>query len=606
MNTKEIKTNGITLFTLKSNFSEDETKGCSLLGKEVDSNFLFLRNNDIYGGEIKNNGTTLILHKGGENNDIVVTGFTSFIDNKTVLTQQSLIGDGSNNHPLGVSKLYETSHLLPAKTFIDKTNGDNIDMSQIKKGDIVITKEFINDYGKLYNFNAVKKIDEILKQNSSIWRVPTNEEWGQMLNAIEICDTDKTHVSNISGYYGKFAGAYLKSNSNDWLENEKTINSYDFNALPSGIKKNENDTKTYFRELTRFWSITPNAVGEVWARQLEYNLNTVELISANKNGYYSLRLIADYTENYNTIQEILGDNYNIIKLPFIELNENGVEINRGYKLWTAVNISYSSNIPYNSYISVTNENNEVIDGNVKYYVNNWDGKNWLKRELFENAIISIIDRDNKEFKFLNGELVENSTNNSGFDNEELDNIKKEIKQITATTENLSSDIVLLKEKDTKLSKDIYDESQIRKTEISDIQTLISNETLKRENDISTLNSEINSCKTNISGITDSLENETNALISAIDVLNENISNETKERKDVVSKLNEKINTLENTIIKLINILGVKDIENVENTHAVTEIIAGGGEEISVNRDKENPNKIIIDFNSEILGNITNI
>ena len=52
MNKTENKTEGLTLYTLQSNFSEDVTKNCGLLGGEIDANFLFLRNNDIYRGEI--------------------------------------------------------------------------------------------------------------------------------------------------------------------------------------------------------------------------------------------------------------------------------------------------------------------------------------------------------------------------------------------------------------------------------------------------------------------------------------------------------------------------------------------------------------------------
>ena len=50
MNKTENKTEGLTLYTLQSNYSGDTTKNCGLTGGEIDANFLFLRGNDIYSG----------------------------------------------------------------------------------------------------------------------------------------------------------------------------------------------------------------------------------------------------------------------------------------------------------------------------------------------------------------------------------------------------------------------------------------------------------------------------------------------------------------------------------------------------------------------------
>ena len=153
MSKTENKTEGLTLYTLQSNFSEDVTKNCGLLGGEIDANFLFLRNNDIYRGEIDEENNTLKLYRGdsdviivnnirkntqitggyinnvtGElvletnDNNIVITGFTT----SSVFTDITIHGDGSTDNPIRLSELYKSPYLPSVKTVIDLTNNEII------------------------------------------------------------------------------------------------------------------------------------------------------------------------------------------------------------------------------------------------------------------------------------------------------------------------------------------------------------------------------------------------------------------------------------------------------------------------------------------------
>lgn len=464
MSVNEIKTNGITLFTLKSDFKEDETKNCGLLGKEIDGNFLFLRNNDIYKGEIIENN--LILHRGGNLDDIVVSGinesfriingnYDNIKDVLTIETTNGLIeitgistnniihtitpikGDGSVNSPIHLSSLYISPFLPSVKTLVDKTNGETIPESLKNTKVNVLTKEHESDYGYLYNFAAVKQIENELTLNRSHWRIPSNSDWYEMLNALELCD-DRTHNQRKNGDYGKFAGAYLKNDGVDWLTTTPVSYSYGFKALPSGIKISGDPSLIGKGNITVFWSNTTNRLDEVWVRQLDSSNATVKLRSVDKDGFYSLRLVMDYDHDISE-DEILDKTYEIIKMPYVKLNENGEVIENGYRLWTATNISHEV------------ENNSIIiendDFKYKYFINHWNGLYWEKRRLEENDIICIEDRENKEYKLINETLIQyGNINNTPTDLSDYYNkteIDKKIKKLNDDIDFLKRVIVHL-------------------------------------------------------------------------------------------------------------------------------------------------------------------
>ena len=426
MNKTENKTEGLTLYTLQSNYSGDTTKNCGLTGGEIDANFLFLRGNDIYSGEINEENNTLILKKGNEelitisnirkdtqitsgyiNNatgelvletngdDIIITGFTSSL----VFTDTTLNGNGSTNNPIRLSELYKSPYLPSVKTVVDLTNNEVIQEEYKTTGTYIITKEYDNSNGLLYNFNGIKEVESKLKEDNSNWRIPTFEDWGQMLNALEICD-DRNHLTFKNDYFGKFAGAYLKNDGLDWIEKTETSYSYNFKANACGFKTSKDDTDSNYGHKTRFWTSDINEYEEIWVKELDKKENRVKTAAGDKEGFYSLRLVKDY-ENVDLVNEkILENNYDIIKMPYVIIDAENNVTQRGYRVWTSVNINFSG-ISESNYTEV-NSNTETKTP--LFYLNYWNGSNWIKRLINENDIVTVEDKDNREYKFIKGEL----------------------------------------------------------------------------------------------------------------------------------------------------------------------------------------------------------
>ena len=426
MNKTENKTEGLTLYTLQSNYSGDTTKNCGLTGGEIDANFLFLRGNDIYSGEINEENNTLILRRGNEelitisnirkdiqitsgyiNNatgelvletngdDIIITGFTSSL----VFTDTTLNGNGSTNNPIRLSELYKSPYLPSVKTIVDLTNNEVIQEEYKTTGTYIITKEYDNSNGLLYNFNGIKEIEFKLNKDNSNWRVPTFEDWGQMLNALEICD-DRNHLTFKNDYFGKFAGAYLKNDGLDWIEKTETSYSYAFKANACGFKTSKDDTDSNYGHKTRFWTSDINEYEEIWVKELDKKENRVKTAAGDKEGFYSLRLVRDY-ENVDLVNEkILENNYDIIKMPYVIIDAENNVTQRGYQVWTSVNINFTG-ISGSNYTEV---NNNIETKTPLFYLNYWNGSNWIKRLINENNVVTVEDRDNKEYKLISGEL----------------------------------------------------------------------------------------------------------------------------------------------------------------------------------------------------------
>lgn len=421
MNKTENKTEGLILYSEQSDFSGDVTKNCGLTGKEIDNNFLFLRKNDIYEGEIKDNE---ILLKKGNGEIVTVTGLnisenekienvhfnsntnTLVIEttNKTfdvtgfslndIFSITTIKGDGTINNPLRLNSLYKSSFLSTAKTLVDLTIGETIDKKYQVVNQIIVTKEK-DELGKLYNYSGVTEIENALATTNT-WRIPNNNDWGEMLNALELCEP-KDHLIMESGEHGTLAGAFLKSDGRFWRGDSKTSFAYGFKALPCGVKSSSYDENNNFGKVARFWSSTVTDFNDALVRELNHDKNTVGLITGTKNAFYSLRLVRDYNNNYNSQEVILGSVYDTVKMPYIKLNDSGDIVEKGVRIWTSVNVNYETS-------NATSTNVKDNIDTFSYYINYWNGDFWEKRVIEENDIVIIEDRDNREYKLINGEL----------------------------------------------------------------------------------------------------------------------------------------------------------------------------------------------------------
>lgn len=261
--------NGLYYYKLVSPYPEDVTKNCKLTINEIDHNFVTLKDNDIKKAEFirsektlvltRNNGEKLIVPlydvtynlevnaECGESGTTLTISYDCVDGKKTVtianiltadnlmdiigsdiltkvITDGTLKGNGTMRSPLGIAGVEKTGMLAPALSVFDLTTGGTLP-EVAKLGTRYVTKEYVNDYGYLYNGVALDKIEARMKElyvsrNSKederfAWRVPTKADWDALLNSIEPCDPGKHCREHGSAQchieLGCMAGKFLKS-----------------------------------------------------------------------------------------------------------------------------------------------------------------------------------------------------------------------------------------------------------------------------------------------------------------------------------------------------------------------------------------------------------
>ena len=355
----------VTYYTLQSKYPNDFTKNCSLLSSEIDGNFYFLRGYDIKSFNIKidENGTKRLylerlngeILEGSilsddntngfkfeydEENGIMTVTYPSgqkvelkYFNNTKCATNGTIKGDGGLDNPLRISEVETTGTYSPARELVEIPRDDKMpDGTPLGKGYRIVTKEYVTKFGRLYNYDEVEKISEQLKETGSPWRVPTKEDWDEMLNAIEICNDGRNHDSKGTGYLGKDAGALLKQTgtmeegTGFWNDpcNPEFIgeDKYGFCAIPVGFSgprgdflkpDADNDIEGYHLS-TAFWTSTPaglvpfgNSSDSIYAKALYYKSRKVNQQVLSKESKLSLRLVKDFNRsNMTTFDDILG------------------------------------------------------------------------------------------------------------------------------------------------------------------------------------------------------------------------------------------------------------------------------------------------------------
>lgn len=355
----------VTYYTLRSEYPNDFTKNCSLLSSEIDGNFYFLRGYDIksfnidvdekgvkklylerLNGErleaqmISDDTTDAFKFEFDEEEGVMTITYPNGkqvelkrFNNVKAATNGTVKGDGGINNPLRISEVETTGTYSPAKELLEIPRDETMpDGTTLGKGYRIVTKEFVTKFGRLYTYDEVEAISEQLKETSSPWRVPTKEDWDEMLNAIEPCNEGRNHDSKGAGYFGKDAGALLKqsksteNNEGLWNKspNEEDLGEdrYNFEAIPVGfagprgdfLKPDEDNDIEGFHLSTAFWTSSPaglvaSGYGDdaVYAKALYYKSRKVNQQVLSKESKLSLRLVKDFTKNnMSTFDNILG------------------------------------------------------------------------------------------------------------------------------------------------------------------------------------------------------------------------------------------------------------------------------------------------------------
>ena len=397
-----------------------------------------------------------------------ITGFATKENiGDTVAVGGTLVGNGEKTHPLEVSPIARTGQYRPVKQIIKVTNGEKLPSGKnVLPGDRYLTEESVNNFGYLYNYDGLKSIACLLQESKSEWRIPTKEDWDIMLDAIEPNKDDRDHSYAESNMrLGKYAGRFLKSpyywknaaasvadgcccctddvcidysscgsdgcssgnkccvNSNSNIckpnycgetsckcntqdcENHSGIDKYGFNALPAGCAY---DAKRfgYFKERAYFWTATNKGYREAFVKILDYEHSNVLQQFVATDNYFSIRLVKDYNgSNYNEREEILGTSYSTVLMP----------TTNGSAIWTSVNIALDGCNCGCQHI-LPNDGNGM-DYTTKFFMNEWDGSKWMRKELSDGESIVVIkdkkddgtgntNKDYTEYRVTNGTLID--------------------------------------------------------------------------------------------------------------------------------------------------------------------------------------------------------
>ena len=466
---------GLYFYKLNSPYSEDVTKNCKLTINEIDSNFLSLKDEDIASAEFdkkskslvltRNNGEQLIVdlsdvtydlnvetscsadegasitisYDGADGNQTVTFDHIVTVDNlrsvigsdllTKVITDGTLKGDGTISSPLGLSGTEKSGMIAPVKGRLDLTKGGKLP-EVAKLGTRYITIEYVNDYGYLYNGEALAKITESLEKEGKGWRVPTKADFDVLLNSIEPCDYQNHNSAKCHIDLGLVAGKYLKtecgwlgepdcectstapmtgcsvqdqvsSEDTDYVEGEQNIeitdepnlnlesyqgvDKYGMGILPSGnaiLDAFNHPQANYFKEKSFFWTSTHvhgDIDQDVYVKVFDWNKTTVSQAAECPSPYYSVRLVKDYDgSNYFDSEYIDGVLYKTILFP------------KSRQVWLATNYAKNEGFETSGVPMITDVNNgEVLEKRKALFVNEWNGEYWEKRALNEGETVVV-------------------------------------------------------------------------------------------------------------------------------------------------------------------------------------------------------------------------
>lgn len=459
--------NGLYFYKLVSPYSEDSTKNCKLTINEIDSNFLSLKEANIDSVVFDKDSQVLSLtKKDGESLTASLSGITQDLDVKyyskegtikllyngkevaingiitedninidrstKIKSDSTLRGWGNSDEPLMLAYVERTGSYKPALKLIDLENGEYLpdDITMLKKGERYVTHEMVGEYGYLYDYTAVLKMNVDLPNG---WRIPTKEDWDNMLNAVEPCDANRNHGSAVANnMLGKYAGKILKSDK-DWqkvaiektteLESENDlfdsvqtdstivsssityteyvqngVDALGFAATAAGYSDGQ-DISSYFGKRGYYWSTTMIDETDVYVKRFDYNREGVIQTVECPKAYFSIRLVKDFTgANHKGVENINGVDYKTILLP----SENA---DNGYTIWTAENIAFN-NVKYRP---IEPNRGENLKSKHVYYIQEWTGTEWEKKAVQEGEEIVLLKgidgSKDTAYRVVDGELV---------------------------------------------------------------------------------------------------------------------------------------------------------------------------------------------------------
>ncbi len=137
------------------------------------------------------------------------------------------------------------------------------------------TQSYLNNYGRLYNWNAIIDSRNICPVG---WHVPTYSDWETLINSV-----------NDNVYKLKEIG------TTHWFQNDTTTtNESGFSALPAGrFPILNNNLSVQYLKSGSWWSSTEVDSEKAWGYSIIYNQENVSVWEDGKEQGYSVRCIKD-------------------------------------------------------------------------------------------------------------------------------------------------------------------------------------------------------------------------------------------------------------------------------------------------------------------------
>lgn len=394
-------------YKLLSTYPKDITKNCKLLPNEIDHNFATLEDNLISSVTFSNETHNLVLTR--MNGEALTVNLDRVVQKPCCCDETEIVAV-----ELPMKLEAKTGFHKPVNEFInlvDKNEGMPYP-STLKVGYRVLSKEYYNENGNLYNFKSAMAINDSLKNG---WHIPSLEEWNAMLNEMELCERHKTHDTLAEGYFGKYAGKFAKNDKwekadcievdNAVLDNgtneelaEKVINpngidKYGLNIGPTGFKRtNCVDLIDEKIDGLYFTTTVNDLLNAPYLKKFKNDKAQVGTLIGSSKNYYAIRLVKEYNSNeYSEYQTIDGLTYRTVVLKGLDGK---------YYVWLASNFRSQRY----DYYKLKNESNVV------YYINEWNGEEWLKWRLGEHEEIVVLgnqqQKNAKKYVLIGKDLAE--------------------------------------------------------------------------------------------------------------------------------------------------------------------------------------------------------
>ena len=543
-------------------------------------------------------------------------------------TDSSILGGGEPENPLRLSELERTGTYAPARELLDLSDGSPLpDGNTLGKGYRIVTKERNSRFGLLYTYDEISKIDEALKETGSPWRVPTIEDWNSLLNSIECEGTP--HSAKGEGEFGEDAGAllkdaghelwskvfvYEKGNAPEGVEPEvldripsspeesspeyisvkgveyvKTLfidydgeDAYGFKALPvgyAGARANflmdaDNDIEGYGL-CTNFWTSSPagilmdngNGSDAIYTKSFWYKSRKVIQQILSKSSRLSLRLVKDFTRNnFEEQEEILGSFD-----PCVHITADNGDASHN-KIWTKINLSAGDFGGVQS-----DEWEEGAEYKTKFYICEWDGLRWRKKEMaIGDSVVIINGEDSEGNSVINHEWrVFDGGNGNDILIDTADSLKgefsKEFEIVLGKIKELSGSVIeYTDEKVAELSGNV----------VSAIESLSGNIIEYTDEKVAELSGNVVSAIESLSG--NIIEYTDEKVAGVLDEVNDIVDEKTAELSGYVMSYAEEI-------------VAVEKAERIANDIAEGEYIIGGGYEKAEIKNNSGNTVITINF-----------